>query len=43
MPFDLGTVPQYCQRYERQIKAHSTDDFMKVDMKWAGDIFFMRS
>lgn len=43
MPFDLELYRSTASRYERQIKAHSTDDFMKVDMKWAGDIFFMRS
>lgn len=43
MPFDLDLYRTTASKYERQIKAHSTDEFMKVDMKWAGDIYFQRS
>lgn len=42
MPFDLDLYRATASQYEKKIKAHSTDTFMKVDMKWAGDIFFQR-
>ena len=43
MPFDLDLYRSTASQYERRIKAHSTNTFMKVDMKWAGDIYFNRS
>lgn len=42
MPFDLDLYRTTASQYEKKIKAHSTDTFMKVDMKWAGDVFFQR-
>ena len=43
MPFDLELYRSTATQFDRQIKAHSTDTFMKVDMKWAGDIYFQRN
>ena len=42
MPFDLDLYRSTASQYEKRIKAHSSNTFMKIDMKWAGDIYFNR-
>ncbi|MCD8019828.1 MAG: CpXC domain-containing protein [Clostridiales bacterium] len=43
MPLNMDFYKKTEQEYANQISAHSDDSFMKVDMEWAGDIFFKRS
>ena len=40
MPLSLDYYHEIENKYRVQIKDHSTDKFMKVDMEWAGNILF---
>ena len=42
LPLNRELYQQTQKDYEKTIRAHSTDDFMKVDMEWAGKNFFKR-
>lgn len=43
MPLNMDFYRKTEKEYERQIQSHSCSKFMKVDMEWAGDIFFKRN
>ncbi len=40
MPLNLEYYRGIASQYSRQIREHSSDSFMKVDMEWAGQILF---
>ncbi len=42
LPLNRELYQKTKKDYEKQIQAHSTDAFMKIDMEWAGNIFFKR-